>query len=85
MASSPWREINYDECSITFKPFTTATLEQQQAWFEKKYTDRHWIWRGFGEVGTEGFHFVLLRRGCWRINGEGPKECAWCDGESEDE
>ena len=74
-----WRDFTHTDTSMTFYPRTTATWEQQQEWLEKTYTDRHWTWRGFGEMGTEEFKVVLYLRACWRRKGEGAEACAWCD------
>jgi hypothetical protein len=80
-----WRDIKHTDTSITFYPKPTTTWEQQQAWLEKRFTDRHWSWRGFGEPGTEGFQVVLVRRECWREQGNGLEVCAWCNANPNDE
>jgi hypothetical protein len=37
-------------------------------WFENNYgqngKDLHWKWMGFGDVGSEKFQVVLLRKAC---------------------
>ena len=53
-----------------------ATWEQMNAWLEENYGDHgkdvHWKWRGFGQIGTEEFCVVLLRRPCstWLCDAE---------------
>jgi hypothetical protein len=80
-----WTSKKHEDTSITFTAKKEATWEQMNAWLETVYgkngKDKHWKWMGFGEVGTDTFKVVLVRRPCskWICKCE---SCVMCGGDT---
>ena len=62
LSNSIWRKTESDSNSIKMYPKTTTTWEQMDAWLEKMFPCGAITWRGFGEVGTESFVVVIVKK-----------------------
>jgi hypothetical protein len=96
--TSLWSEIKTKECSFQYYPKEGVTWEQMNQWLETEWSASHWTWRGFGEVGTEGYFVTVIRLPCskrcecvceecgneWSTCEEA-EECCDSDAESEEE
>ena len=62
LSNSIWHKTESDGNSIKMYPKTTATWEQMDAWLQKMFPCGAITWRGFGEVGTESFVVVIVKK-----------------------
>ena len=65
-----WKNVTSDEDKRSMRLFPNdgVTWAEMDAWLEKSYgkngKNKHWDWRGFGEVGKPGFQVVLIHTAC---------------------